>query len=144
MKSIPWDEPNLYKYHSNPKELYGYSDDLKYMPSATQIYDALDFYDDWFYATSPPHDDGQQAILGLGDYTEWSLDLLINQALDARYDYDEQMLDGEEAPTLDRLSKVQLKLLYDFIMSGVIKSLPQPLDDENLVNAFAKFYKSRQ
>ncbi len=140
MKAIPWSEPNLYKFHSNPKKLDGYSDDLHYLPTASQIYDALDFYDEWY---SWLHEKGNMENVP----TEWSLDLLVKQTLDARYDYEEydrHEYGNEEGvePTLDKLSKVQLKWLYDFVMAGIVKH--PVLNDAALVDAFVKFYKSKQ
>jgi len=137
MIEIPWTELNLYQFHSNPEQLDGYSDDLHYLPTATQIYDTYKFYEEWYYNNE--ENDGWD-----DDYPkQWSLDFLIRQADDARWRYEEDKYDDDEVePTLDKLSEVQLEWLHDFITVRYDDLNIDYTDRKGMVDAFAKFYKN--
>jgi len=137
MKAIPWSVPNLYNLHSNPEQLDGYSDDLHYLPTATQIYDAVDMYESW--GEQVERDDENVP-------SKWSLDFLIRQRDDLQWEYDNDWGDDadEYKPSLLGLSEVQLGWLHDFILNRY-DDLNLTYGDSNrkeMVDAFAKFYKN--
>jgi len=131
MKAIPWGVMDLYKFHSNPEKLL-HNGEFRYLPTATQIYDAVDMYESW-------RDD--ENVL-----SKWSLDFLIRQRDDLQWEYDNDWGDDadEYKPSLLGLSEVQLGWLHDFILNRY-DDLNLTYGDGNrkeMVDAFAKFYKN--
>jgi hypothetical protein len=137
MKTIPWSVPNLYNLHSNPEKLDGYSDDLHYLPTATQIYDSVAMYENW----------GEQVeSWGSDEHVppKWSLDFFIRQRDDLQWEYDNDWGDDadEYKPSLLGLSEVQLGWLHDFITVRYGDLNIDYNDKKGMVDAFAKFYKN--
>ena len=110
MKSIPWGVPNLYQFHSNPEQLYGYSDDLDYSPTEEQLYDAFNFYEEW-------HEGNEENDGWDEDYpSKWTLEFFNRQVDEAMWSF--EIGEYSEKPLLSDFTDAQMEWIWNFVLRG--------------------------